>query len=141
MVYAILFAVAIALNIGCKKSLLLTLVVGLSALIPMQIALDGIHSFSVFINHEVSQYYLWFAICLGFESFKTLLACQLKIRLSYPIVFLCSLMSICHLTLFFVDNLLPHKIIVPILEHLEILSCILFSPIILKYLKRKVTCQ
>ncbi len=146
MLYVALLVTAIALNWSYKKNLLLVLVVGLSGLLPMQIVSEWVASLYTAVGNLLSvdiasDYHAWWTICLGFESFKIFLAYKILTRLSYPIMFLCSLMLVCHLTLLFVDNLLPHKIIVPILEHLEILSCILFSPKILKYLKRKVTCQ
>lgn len=140
MIYAALFILAIALNIGCNRSLLLTLVVGFSALIPMQIALETIHNFSVLVNYEVSRYYIWFAICLGFEALKILMAYLMKIRLGYPIIFINGLMFLCHASLFVATNWQPHTLIVPTLEHLEIISCALFSIPSLIYLKRKFRC-
>lgn len=140
MIYAALFILAIALNMGCKKSLLLTLVVGFSALIPMQIALESIHEFSKLIGHEVRQYYIWFAICLGFEAVKILMAYLMKIRLGYPIMFINGLMFLCHASLLVTTNWQPHTLIVPALEHLEIISCALFSIPSLIYFKRKFRC-
>lgn len=140
MVYAILFAVAIALNIGCKRSLLLTLVVGLSALTPMQIALDGIHDFSLLVGKEISKYYIWFAICLGFELLKIFMALKMKLRIGYPLVFVNGLMFLCHISLLVTTSWQPHTYIVPALEHLEIISCALFSTPSLIYLKRKFRC-
>lgn len=123
MLYMALLIVAVILNRKYKRNLLLTLVVGLSGLMPMQMVTD---------------YYWWWAICLGFELFKIVLALILRTRISYPVIFLCCLMFICHMTLLFVDNTLPHKIINPMLEHLEIICCTLFSPIILHHLKNYI---
>lgn len=123
--YVALLILATALSMRYKRVLLLTLVVGLSGLLPMQM---------------VTEAYTWWAICIGFELLKIILAFKLKTRLSYPVMFLSSLMLICHLALLVADNQMPHTVIVPILEHLEMTSCILFSPIILHYLKRKITC-
>ena len=120
-----LLIIAVILNRKYKRNLLLTLVVGFSGLMPMQMVTD---------------YYVWWAICLGFETSKIFLACYLKVRASYPVMFLCGLMLGCHIALIFVDNLIPHTVIIPILEHLEIVSCVLFSHDILQYLKRKIAC-
>jgi len=140
MLYAILLIVAIALNMDCKRSLLLTLVVGFSSLIPMQIALESIHNFSVSMGHELSQYYIWFAICMGFELIKITMAICINVRVSYPLIFINGLMLLCHLSLLATVNWQPHTIIVPALEHLEIISCALFSVPSLIYLKRKYRC-
>jgi hypothetical protein len=140
MIYAALFSLAIALNMGCKKSLLLTLVVGLSALIPMQIALESVHNLSIFINFEVDKYYIWFAICLGFEALKIITALVMKLRIGYPLVFINGLMFLCHASLLVTTDWQPHTFIVPALEHLEIISCALFSTPSLIYLKRKFRC-
>lgn len=140
MLYAILLIVAITLNIGCKKSLLLTLVVGFSSLIPMQIALENIHYFSVYIDREISQKHIWFGICIGFELIKITMAIVMSVRVSYPLIFLNGLMLLCHLSLFATTNWQPHTLIVPALEHLEIISCALFSVPSLIYLKRKYRC-
>jgi hypothetical protein len=125
MVYAILFAVAIALNIGCKRSLLLTLVVGLSALMPMQMVTTAL---------------AWWTICLGFELVKMVLSYHLNVRVGYPLLFINSLMLLSHLSLLVTTDWQPHTIIVPALEHLEIISCALFSIPSLLYLKRKFRC-
>lgn len=140
MLYAILLIVAIALNMDCKKSLLLTLVVGFSGLIPMQMALENIHELSVYVGREISQRYIWFGICIGFELIKIIMALVMSLRISYPLVFLNGLMLLCHLSLLLTINWQPHTIIVPVLEHLEIISCALFSIPSLLYLKRKFRC-
>lgn len=141
MTYAVLFILAIALNMGCIRSLLLTLVVGFSALIPMQMALENIHYLSVLLDYEISQYYIWFIICLGFELTKILMAFIMKLRIGYPLIFINGLMFLCHASLLVTTNWQPHTFIVPALEHLEIISCALFSVPSLIYLKRKFRCH
>jgi len=121
--YFVLLFFAIALNIGNKESLLLTLVVGFSALIPMQ---------------YVTNYNLWYAICIGIEIGKIFLSYNLKTRIKYPVIFLCGLMVLCHGISYYLTFILPYKIILPALEHIEILSCALFSTTILLKLKRMV---
>lgn len=121
--YFILLLIAIALNIGNKDSLLLTLVVGFSALIPMQ---------------YVTNYHVWYAICIGIELGKIFLSYNLKTRIKYPVIFLCGLMVMCHIISYYLTFILPYKIILPALEHLEILSCALFSSPILLKLKRTI---
>lgn len=126
MIYVTILLVAIALNISHKKNLLLTLVVGLSGLIPM---------------HMVTEYYTWWAICLGFELFKIFLCLTLITRLTYPLLFINGLMFACHMSLFMTTNWQPHTIIIPVLEHIEVVSCVLFSVPLLAYLKRKFKCH
>lgn len=121
--YYFLFILAVFLNINDKDSLLITLLVGFSALIPMQ---------------YIQNYYLWYAICIGMEVFKIFLSYNLKTRIKYPIIFLCGLMVLCHVLSYVMTFILPYKVILPALEYLEIASCALFSiPVLLK-LKRKI---
>lgn len=123
--YYVLLTIAIFLNRGNKPSLLLTMVVGLSALIPMQ---------------YIQNYYLWYGMCIGIEVGKIVLAYNLQTRIKYPIMFLCGLMLVCHLLSMYVQVIIPYKTILPALEHLEIASCALFSVPVLLQLKRKVRC-
>lgn len=121
--YHLLLLIAIYLNYGSKDSLLLTTVVGLSALIPMQ---------------NVQNYHLWYALCIGIELGKIFLSYNLSTKIKYPVIFLCGLMVLCHIISYFITFILPYRVIIPALEHLEIVSCILFSRPILHKLKRAV---
>ena len=116
--YPLLFILAVIANKDCKKGLLLTLMVGLSGLMPMQM---------------VTNYYAWWTICLGFELFKLTVSVFFKIRMSYPLVLINGLLLSAHLSLLVTTNWVPHTIIVPALEYIEIISCLLFSkPLLLK---------
>lgn len=126
LLYPTLLLVAVYLNYGSKDSLLLSLVVGFSALLPM---------------HLVTNYYIWYSICIGMEVGKMLLAYNLRTRIKFPIIFLCGLMGVCHLLSYSNTFMTPYRTIIPALELLEILSCILFSHPILLYLKRKIKCR
>lgn len=126
LLYPTLLLVAVYLNYGSKDSLLLSLVVGFSALLPM---------------HMVTNYHLWYAICIGMEVGKMFLAYNLKTRVKFPVIYLCGLMVICHVFSCTNTFMTPYRAILPALEHLEIVSCILFSYPILQYLKRKIKCQ
>ena len=123
MVYAAILLIALWLNRSCKDSLLLTLVVGLSALIPMQ---------------YVTNYNMWYALCIGIEVGKIALGSSLKTRIKYPVMFLCGLMVLCHFISYFISFIEPYRIILPALEHLEIASCALFSKPVLLKLKRMI---
>ena len=123
MIYAAILILALLLNRSCKESLLLTLVVGISVLIPMQ---------------YVTNYHIWYALCIGIEIAKIVLASSFKTRIKYPIIFLCGLMVMCHFISYFISFIEPYRIILPSLEYLEIASCALFSKPILYKLKRMI---
>lgn len=124
--YYILLLTAVYLNYGSKDSLLLSLVVGFSALIPMQL---------------VTNYYVWYSVCIGIEVGKMALAYNARTRIKYPVIFLCGLMVMCHVLSYTNTFMTPYRVILPALEHLEILSCIMFSTPILVYIKRKIRCR
>lgn len=123
MIYAAILILAVILNRSCKTSLLLTLAVGFSALLPMQ---------------YVTNYHLWYALCIGIEVGKIALAYNMKTRIKYPVIFLCGLMILCHIISYYVVFIEPYRIILPALEHLEIASCALFSKPVLLKLKRMI---
>lgn len=126
LLYPTLLVVAVYLNYGSKDNLLLSLVVGCSALLPM---------------HLITNYHVWYAVCIGIEVGKTFLAYSLKSRIKFPVIFLCGLMSLCHILSYTNTFMTPYKTILPALEHLEIISCIMFSTPILIFIKRKISCQ
>jgi uncharacterized protein YhhL (DUF1145 family) len=128
MLLTAILVLAVALNIKDKESLLLTLVVGFSMLLPMHMLKE--------------HYYLWYGVCIGSELLKIVLSIFLCSRLKYPIMFLSGLMLTCHTMSMYLDDFtLPYRTAMPILEYFEILVCILFSTPILIILMKEFKCR
>jgi len=127
MIY-LLIALAILINIKEDNALLLSLLVSLTILLPMQY----VHSFNI-----------WYFICVACETAIALSALSLNTTTSLPVCFCCTLMNICHLNGWvfngYKDNS-PYHVVLPYLEHIEIASCILFSKPIINKIKGKVKC-
>jgi hypothetical protein len=124
---AIILLVAVALNYADKRNLLITLLVGFSMLLPMQLLEDS--------------YYIWYGVCIGSELVKIVTARLFKSTISYPVMFLSSLMILCHCISFYFDGFTnPYHTIMPTLEYMELLVCILFSIPILKILIKRFKC-
>lgn len=126
MIFTVIL-IAAMLNYNCKKDLLLSLVIGLSVLLPMHLLKD--------------YYYVWYAVCIGSEAIKALLGYFLNTKMKYPLIFIETLMIACHGTSYYFDGAsLPYRSILPVLEYVELLICILFSIPVLNLLKREVLC-
>lgn len=126
MLYAALFITAICINIGCKKNLLLTLLVGLSFYIPTEL---------------ITNYYWWYATCISAEVIKITACYLLFSRISPPLLAMNFFMLVCHLMSFLFEVNVPYyKQVIPYLELLEIMACILFANKTLYYIKGKIRC-
>ena len=124
--YAALFITAILLNSGCKKNLLLTLLVGLSFYVPTEL---------------ITNYYAWYITCISAEAVKIVACYVLFSRISPPLLAMNIFMLACHLMSFlFQVNIPYYKQVIPYLELLEILACILFANKTLYYIKGRIRC-
>lgn len=106
---------AIYLNKDDKKMLLLTLLVGLTYLLPV---------------HLLTNMYAWYAVCIGAELLVLCSALLLRTRASIAVAVVCTMLLINHFSGLFFNGYLdssPYQYIVPYLEHLELLACSLFS--------------
>lgn len=127
MLYAALFAVAILLNSGCKKNLLLTFLVGFSFYIPTEL---------------ITNYYAWYLVCIATELVKIVACYKLYSRISPPLLAMNIFMLACHFMSFaFEVNIPYYKQVIPYLELFEILACILFANKTLYYIKGKIRCR
>lgn len=126
MIYFSLLILAVVLNRRENSYLLLTLVVGLSGMLPMYLLTD---------------WYVWWSVVIGAEVLKILLSFKYRTYLSYPTIFLSSIMLTCHLMLIVSSNWQPHTKIIPVLELLEIVSCVIFSSSLITLVKRKIKCR
>ena len=126
MLYTALFVIALLLNSGCKRNLLLTLLVGFSFYFPTEL---------------ITNYYAWYAACISIEVIKIIACYVLFSRISPPLLAMNFFMLVCHLMSFVFEINVPYyKQVMPYLEVFEILVCILFANKTLYYIKGKIRC-
>ena len=123
---ALLILAALYLNRADERMLMLTTAVGVSYFLPVYL-----------ITVPVT----WYYACVATEATVFIAALVLRARASESIMFLCLMLSLCHITgLVFPIHAAtnPYEIIVPYLEYLELLSCSLFSTCITNKIKEGV---
>ena len=126
MLYLALFILAIWINRGHKKALLLVLMVGFSHYLPVKLITD---------------FNLWYLVCIIAETSKIILSQTYKTHLRFPVSSICLLMISAHIISWYFDGVTqPYHFIIPYLEHLEIFCCILFSHTIINKISKEVKC-
>lgn len=126
LIASILLLLALYINRADFKMLSLTFIVGLSYFLPV----DLITSSST-----------WYISCISAELFVLSSAIMIRTRASNIITAICTMLILGHINgwLFHgYSSTSPYHTIVPYLEHLEILSCLLFSNPVIKKLKKNV---
>lgn len=95
--------------------LLLTLLVGLSYLLPV---------------HLITDMYAWYAVVMGAELFVLCSSLLLRTKASVAVATVCTMLLVNHINGLFFNGYLessPYQIIVPYLEYIELLACSLFA--------------
>lgn len=114
--YAVLLAVALALNASSRRMLALTAIVGAGIFFPVPAQ--------------------WFyPICMAIEILVALLALYLACHASSVIVRISILLVMMHITGWIWDGYpatSPYHWVVKLLEHAELIACILLSPPVVK---------
>lgn len=118
---AILLCVALWLNRKEPNALLLTLLIGISAFIPVPPE-------NFYLNCAIGEFCIFIA------------AWSLNVRASQAIMLICFQLEVAHLLGFYLNGYppeSPYRTVVPFLEHLELVVCSLFSyPIFSRILSR-----
>ena len=118
-----LLGLAVCLNIADRRLLALTLIVGASVFTPTPREYDNFNLF-----------------CISSEIIVALVALRLNTAASVPIFILCLVLVIAHVMGYYKDGFppfSPYRAIVPTLETLEILCCVLASAPILSRLHNR----
>lgn len=118
---------------------LLVLALGLNARDGRMLALTLLVCASVFTPtpREYDNFYLF---CISFEIIVALVALRLNTAASVPIFILCFVLVIAHVMGYYKDGyppFSPYRAIVPMLETLEILCCVLASAPLLSRLRNR----
>jgi hypothetical protein len=124
----ILLAIALALTIWDRNSLLLTLAVGCSYFLPVEL---------------ITSRPLWVAACIVSELTVLSIALYLQTQATKAVGCMCGLLVLCHLLGWYFSGFdtstyasIVYQTIEPYLEYMEILACIVFSkPVIDKIFK------
>lgn len=118
-----LLALGAGLNARDGRMLALTLLVGASIFTPTP--------------REYENFYLF---CISFEIIVALVALRLNTAASVPIFILCFVLVIAHVMGYYKDGyppFSPYRAIVPMLETLEILCCVLTSAPLLSLIRNR----
>lgn len=118
-----LLGLAVCLNTRDGRMLALTLLVGASVFTPAP--------------REYENFYLF---CISFECIVALAALRLNTAASVPIFILCLVLVIAHVMGYYKDGyppFSPYRAIVPMLETMEILCCVLASNPLLSLIRNR----
>lgn len=121
--YTCLFLLAVYLNRKNPDSVLLTLLVGLSWYIPV----DLIHSRG-----------WWFTTCIASEVFVLIFSLILNTASKFAMVGITFMLAMSHAFCWKFKSLETYYIVENYLEYVEILTCILFSNPIIHNIKERV---
>lgn len=125
MIYLALLIIAIWVNRANQGSLLLTLVIGASAFayIPLELVTDR---------------NTWFVIVVFADLFIAYIAFAISVPVSVPLVGLSLMLCTGHVIDWSIGTDPTYYVIANYLEYLEIISCVVFSPIVLSFIRQKV---
>lgn len=123
--YTYLLILAVYLNRDNLHSVLLTLLVGLSWYLPVDLIQDRT---------------LWFITCIFAELFVLTSALILKSPSKYAVAGVAAMLVVSHLLCWKFRTLPTYYIVANYLEIIEIISCSLLSKPIIIYIKERVQC-
>ncbi len=125
MVFLALLAIALWCNRACTSGFILSLVIGLSA-------------FAYLPMSYITDRDMWFSVCLYADILIAGIALLLKIRASIPVITISLMLCVGHLIDWCQASDHTYYIIANYLEYLEIIVCIIFSPTLLNYIRKKI---
>jgi hypothetical protein len=125
VIYPCLIIAAAYLNRNNLNSLKLLFIVAASFYLPVKV---------------IENYYLWYAVVICTELLVITLSMRLKCYASLLVTCVTALLTLSHVTSLFADNIVLYSIIAKYLEHLQMLTFIVASPLIINKLKRKMRC-
>ncbi len=124
-IYPSLMIAAAYLNRNSVSSLWLIFIVSASHYLPVK---------------NIENYYLWYAVVICTELLVITLSMRLKCYASFVVAGVTSLLLLSHITSLLASNTALYSIIAKYLEHLQMLSFIVASPLLIEKLKRKLRC-
>ena len=125
LLYPLMLLIAAYLNKRSDRTLLLLFSVALTYFLP---------------TDSIKNYYLWYAVCIGAELSVLALSYNIRVISSYPLACLTTLLLISHFTSMLTKKPEVYGVVAVYLEHLQMLTFIVASPLIINKLKRKMRC-
>ena len=122
--YAVLLALAVAFNWSDRRALLLTLVVGMSVFLPAP------HTSAI----------AFYGFCFLAEALVALIAIRLAAGATELIVSICVVLEIAHIMGYILNGYPPlsaYRVIIPLLESAQLVTCICTSPVLLTRLRNR----
>ena len=125
VIYPCILIAAAYLNRSSLNNLWLLVIVGASHYLPVKV---------------IENYYLWYAVVICTEILVIVLSLRIKCYASLLVTCVTSLLLMSHVTSIFAENTTLYGIIAKYLEHLQMLTFIVASPLLIEKLKRKLRC-
>jgi hypothetical protein len=125
MIYLTLLLLAILVNRSDKSAMALSLVIGASA-------------FAYIPLSSITDRNVWFITVFFADMFIIYVACWAWCKSSIPIIGLSFMLCVGHLIDWKFGTDLVYEQIANYLEYLEIISCIIFSPVVLGYIRKRI---
>lgn len=125
VIYPCIMIAAAYLNRSSLNSLWLLAIVGASHYLPVKV---------------IENYYLWYAVVICTEILVIVLSLRVKCYASLLVTCVTSLLLMSHVTSIFAENTTLYSIIAKYLEHLQMLTFVVASPLLIEKLKRKLRC-
>jgi len=125
VLYPCLLIAAAYLNRGSVSSLKLLSIVAITHYLPVRL---------------IENYYLWYAVVICTEILVIVLSLRVKCYASLLVTCVTSLLLMSHVTSIFAENTALYGIIAKYLQHLQMLTFIVASPLLIEKLKRKLRC-
>lgn len=122
--YAVLLLIAFVLNWRDWRMLALTIIVGLSVFVPVPRDSGAV----------------FYSFCAAFEAVVLFVALMLRARASEVIASLCIVLILAHIMGYCMNSwnaLSSYRLIVPLLESVQIASCVLMSPALFHRLRNR----
>lgn len=125
MLYAATLIAACILNKEDSKVVLFSLLIALTNFLPLE---------------YVTNYYLWYSICILTECSVIAYCLCSKFIQSYVLIPITILLLLAHIMCIFTGNVYSYGLIVPFLEYLQILCFVITSPTIITKIKGRIKC-
>lgn len=122
----LIFLVAILLNYQHREALLLTLLVGLGALVPIPKEYGAL---------------VWYLICGLIEATILLSACLLTTKFSVPLIMMSLMFIVVHYLGWKFDGYLvksPYHCVARTIEFTELMLCVVLSNPVVNYIREKI---
>lgn len=125
VLYPCIMVAAAYLNRCSLNSMWLLIIVGITHYLPVKV---------------IENYYLWYAVVICTEILVIALSFRIRCYASLLVTCVTTLLLMSHLTSMLAESTTLYSIIAKYLQHLQMLTFVVASPLIIEKLKRKLQC-